>query len=502
MLANFRNMTKWGIIVILVIFVATIALEYGARMSGTQRARHAVSVNGEEIPYRTVDIVYTNRIRDAVVESDTDRDKIYRDVVNDLIAEKLAMQKAAEWGMEPTADEIVAQIQNRFFTENGVFDAARFEAAKRQVSSSQWIPWERQVRQDITLWKIFNAITVPVVVSDDELRDFYDIRFQKALLRHILISPADYISDQKARTFYENRPDSFFIPERTRGRHILFRIPEDADENTRLAARAQAEAALIRLSSGTPFNHLYQEASSAGSPGVLAEELDWFYRGQMVGEFDTVAFTHPVGVPTEIITTPFGYHVALFTDRQERHREDFDEIKTSIKNAIVSDSEIAAARAEAEAIREEIQSGAPFERMAYGHSDALSRFRGGLIGHVTPGEMNPDFYPDTGVLRIAATEIGTRSGNQVVVAPMITRALFELEIDEISDVVQSTHGFHILRVEDRQGGNPDLWEDLRPQVQREYDQLLKQQIFNDWTESLKNAAKIVYGDETKRRLGL
>jgi peptidyl-prolyl cis-trans isomerase SurA len=85
-----------------------------------------------------------------------------------------------------------------------------------------------------------------------------------------------------------------------------------------------------------------------------------------------------------------------------------------------SDEARAAAREEAEAIRRRLVSGEDFSQLARRHSaDPGSRERGGELGWFRRGRMVPDF----------------------------DRAAFSLRTGEISPVVETSFGFHIIRVD-------------------------------------------------------
>jgi len=91
-----------------------------------------------------------------------------------------------------------------------------------------------------------------------------------------------------------------------------------------------------------------------------------------------------------------------------------------------SDAEaMEAARAKAEAMRQELRDGADFLDMARNRSDAPSAPQGGDLGYFRAGQMVPPFET----------------------------AAFALEPGQISEVVQTQFGYHIIRVEDRRGGD-------------------------------------------------
>lgn len=497
-------MTKWGVLIVVAAMMIAIFATFGAQMSGFIEAPYALKINGEEIPYETVDRIVQDREQHAGIMTDTTQRDIYRTVIDDIIYEKLAMQEAAKMGFSATDREIVEQEQARLFRDdNGNFNRGKFEQARRTMSSSQWLQYEKMIGDDITMQKILHAMTSAVVVTPGELDDFYNLRYQRAGLRHILIRPGDFVPESVARAFYDANTDSFMIPERVKGRHILFRIPQNASQDLITAAKARAEVALLKLQSGASFDKLYAEAKAdtMSRGAVLAEELDWFQRGQMVPEFETVAFAWPVGMPTRIIQTQFGFHIALFSAHELPHVEPFADLSERIRARLSGESEIQEARVRAEEILKRLKAGESFEALAKQYSSGKSGADGGWLGDVIPGEMTPELYPDSGSLERIGKEVGNiGQGGQIILDPAIAKTLFDQEVGKISDVVMSGHGFHIVRIERRRGGDPAMKEKLRPSLEREYRDDLKRQLFRDWTVALRAKAKIEYGAIVKSKL--
>ena len=96
-------------------------------------------------------------------------------------------------------------------------------------------------------------------------------------------------------------------------RHILvmYAGSERAGSNitrTKEEAYARAQEALARVRAGEPFEALaaeYSDGPSAPQGGDLGE----FHKGAMTPAFDAAVFACDVGSVTDIVETPFGYHI-------------------------------------------------------------------------------------------------------------------------------------------------------------------------------------------------
>jgi peptidyl-prolyl cis-trans isomerase C len=84
-----------------------------------------------------------------------------------------------------------------------------------------------------------------------------------------------------------------------------------------LLVGTEAEAAKCReeVLEGKTFAEVAKSVSKCPS-GAQGGDLGYFTRGRMVPQFDTVAFTLPVGELSPPVQTQFGWHILTVTDRR------------------------------------------------------------------------------------------------------------------------------------------------------------------------------------------
>ena len=82
------------------------------------------------------------------------------------------------------------------------------------------------------------------------------------------------------------------------------------------AARAKAEEILRRVRAGEDFAALAGQFSE--DPGSRAQggDLGWFGRGMMVKPFEDAAFALKPGEVSEVVESPFGYHIIKLEERR------------------------------------------------------------------------------------------------------------------------------------------------------------------------------------------
>lgn len=108
--------------------------------------------------------------------------------------------------------------------------------------------------------------------------------------------------------FEELRPQMQQRPRSLTFRQVVVR-PE-ASESAKEAARAEIDSLAARARAGEEFEELAREYSDDTGTAPLGGELGRFRRGQMVTEFEDVAFALPAG-RMGIAESPFGYHLIL-----------------------------------------------------------------------------------------------------------------------------------------------------------------------------------------------
>lgn len=140
-----------------------------------------------------------------------------------------------------------------------------------------------------------------------------------------------HITPEQVKSFYDQNRDKFLQPEQAKASHILIRVPADATDKIKAEKKAQIELARARLKQGEKFAEVAKAVSEDPGSAQNGGDLGYFGRGAMVPEFDIAAFSLKTNELSDIITTPFGYHILIVTDRKPKHEVPFDEVKAEIE---------------------------------------------------------------------------------------------------------------------------------------------------------------------------
>lgn len=103
-------------------------------------------------------------------------------------------------------------------------------------------------------------------------------------------------------------------PKEVGARHILVmheksREHPESITRTREEALKRAQECLVKVRSGADWNALVKEYSDEPGSDDRHGDLGTFGRGQMVKAFSEAAFELRVGQVSEVVETPYGFHV-------------------------------------------------------------------------------------------------------------------------------------------------------------------------------------------------
>jgi len=134
------------------------------------------------------------------------------------------------------------------------------------------------------------------------------------------------VTEKAVEDFYNEHPEAFTRPERVRARHILLEKKPDASPETLEKNRELLASLREKVRDGEDFGELAKEYSDCPSSSQNGD-LGFFGKGQMVPEFEEVAFALEPGAVSEIVETQFGIHLIQSVEREPEGIVPLAEIK-------------------------------------------------------------------------------------------------------------------------------------------------------------------------------
>ena len=152
------------------------------------------------------------------------------------------------------------------------------------------------------------------------------------LIREITASVREP-TEAEIRDHFEKHRDDFKRAERRRAQHILVK-PASKSPEDRAAARQQLLDIKRKAEAGASFSDLAAAHSHCPSGRRAGGSIGWVTRGTMLPAFDLALFACDIGVISDIVETPLGYHILMPNDADEGGPADYEEVKESIRELI------------------------------------------------------------------------------------------------------------------------------------------------------------------------
>ena len=168
------------------------------------------------------------------------------------------------------------------------------------------------------------------ILSDEHLAKGY---VQKNVISKVKVT------DKDVEEYYKNNPKEFEKPETVKARHILIGFKGDMTEDQKKELRKKAEDVLKKAKGGDDFAQLASEYSDDPGSKTKGGELGYFPKGNMVPEFENAAFNLKPGEISNVIETPYGYHIIKVEDKKAAEMPAFDSIKEQVRVKATQDAE-------------------------------------------------------------------------------------------------------------------------------------------------------------------
>ena len=370
------------------------------------------------------------------------RNTLRRQVLERMVDEEVLYQKARQ---DTTITVTDADVQN-----------AVDEQARRVRSQ---FPTETEFRAQLSAAGFGTPEEYRRWLADQQRRSAYQQRYLEKLrgegkLRGAAVSEAEVreaFAAAQAQAQAQLRPATITMSQ--------IAVAPEPTPLARATAYARAESALAEVRSGADFSTVARRLSDDIGSRERGGDLGWFRRGAMVQAFDRAAFRLRPGQISDIVSTPYGYHIIL-VDRVQP-----GEVKARhiLITPAVTARELDAARVIADTVYVRLRAGADF--------DSLHALFADTVEQKTIGPL-----PRTGLPAIYAAVIEGLSPGDVT-------PVFALTPED-----SLRNKYAVVRVDDVQPERAYTFEEVREQVRqnlqreravREHVRALRRQTYVD-----------------------
>ncbi len=233
--------------------------------------------------------------------------------------------------------------------------------------------------------------------TEAQLRKKYepDVRKQLLVMRLVgrEVQNKTTVTDAEVKSYFTSRRDSLGKkPEELKLSAIVVGFDPDSIQVKRLRVRADSLRNLI-VGKGRPFEEIARKFSDDPS-GVRGGDLGTFGRGEMVGEFEEVAFSlKPMDV-SQPVRSRYGWHIIQVLEHFAKSDTSGERVHARhvLLQAAIKPADEERARKRALTVRDSLLKGADFAAMARRFSmDTSTKDSGGYLGDVAVPNLPPSF---------------------------------------------------------------------------------------------------------------
>ncbi|MBC6717122.1 peptidylprolyl isomerase [Aurantimonas sp. DM33-3] len=220
-------------------------------------------------------------------------------------------------------EDVVARVGSEEITERDL------KAAAAEVGE-QFARLPADQRKLAVLSALIDIKVLARQAEAETLQDDPEVAAQIDFLRERTLHNAYFarngvanITEEELKARFDKEVAAMPATEEVHARHILLKTEEEA------------KAVIGKLDGGADFVELAKE-SSTGPSGPEGGDLGFFSAGQMVPEFEKVAFTMEPGTYTkEPVQTQFGWHVIKVEEKREAPKPEFDAVKDQVRQVVL-----------------------------------------------------------------------------------------------------------------------------------------------------------------------
>ena len=267
-----------------------------------------------------------------------------------------------------------------------------------------------------------------------------------------------YIIQPGIKSLYENRKIELRVS------HIMVKPGKDGDE----AAYEKANAILDTIKSGVSFEEMAEKYSDDKFSAPKGGDIFFITASQLPSEFEDAMYTLDSGeVYSEPVKTSYGYHLIKVISRQNRIPK--VRARHILINYLDENGEVdsLAAKQTADTVIAKLKDGADFEELVAKYSDDTgTKSKGGDLGFFERRRMVQEF----------------------------DEVAFTIDVNEISEPVQTNFGYYIIEVTDRE--KYPSFESDKENLKKIYEKQRYKTDYATYIENLKTKYNYTQNEQT------
>ena len=398
---------------------------------------------------------------------------VNKDVILSSDVDDQARQAAARFGVDPSDSTTMKRLRKDVLNQLVEKQVILAEAGRLGVTVSPKDVNEA-VDQEIGRLKErlggdekYKQALAQEKTTEAALRKRYEpeVREQLTIMRTVgrEVQSKVSVTDAEVRAYYQANKDSIAKrPEAIRLAHILIAFEPDSQQVRRARQRADSLYAVIQK--GRSFPELAERFSDDPS-GRRGGDLGTFARGEMVPEFEAVAFELKPMAVSAPVRTRFGFHIIQVLEHHAK--TDTTEERVHARHIMIatrpSASDEERARVRALAVRDSLLRGAEFAAMAKRFSaDTATRDSAGALGEIPVPSLPANMQ----------------------------EVLTSMREGEISTPFKREAGYHVFKVLGRTPESEYKYEEIKDELKKVVHNKKLEDAYRRWYEKIRKSVNV------------
>jgi peptidyl-prolyl cis-trans isomerase D len=486
---NLKNLA-WILWVIIALFVLALAADFGASVGGRGNDTTAATVGRDKVTIAEVKRAHQNltqmyrQVYGDQFPPEMEK-QLYMQALQQAVTQKILLAEARRLGLTVSDAEVRDRILEipAFKDEKGNFVGEQLYAQTlQQALQTTPADFEREVREEVLMKKLTDALSANLYVGEDEIQRAYRDQVERVKIRYLLlprsrfepqvqVTPAEVeayfkahaqefrlpeqrdlgyllvngaalasqaqVSDGELRAYYDAHKAEFAQEEQVKARHILVMVNDQRDD---AAAQARIQEAKKKLEGGADFAAVAREYSDDTASKAQGGDLGYFGRNRMVKEFEDAAFSAQPGKLVGPVKSSFGYHLIEVTDKRPGGQQPFEAVAPQIRARLTAERARQLAETRAKQIASQLAANKP------ANADAVKAL-------AQPPAVT---YADSG--KVSALDPIPGLGTT------LNTTAFALKKGEVSQAVQVPQGWAIVYVKDVVPAHAPALAEVEPRV--------------------------------------
>ncbi|MFZ1572986.1 MAG: peptidylprolyl isomerase [Chlorobiota bacterium] len=299
---------------------------------------------------------------------DVNDPKVFQQILNSVIDEKLVLAQAKEDSITVNDDEVQQALDMRL---SGLIQQVGSEERLEKIYGMTMVQIRNEARE---------LIKSQMLVENIQRRKFSNVK----------------PTENDINEFYSSYKDSLpYVPEQFEIKHLALKIKPS--QNAKELTIALANKIIDSLKNGGDFSDFAKRYSSDPGSAVKGGDLGFVGEGKFVKPFEDAAKQLSIMEISKPIETQFGFHIIQLLDKKNNEHH----TRHILLKVIESDVDKTNLINRLNELKNKANSGESFDSLAKKFSeDESSRGSGGNLGKFSSEQLTPDYKRDLSNLKV------------------------------------------------------------------------------------------------------